>query len=143
MKYCKMLNEYKILLNREMELRNEIQMIADQSAALGLPNSLIDALKNELRMIRIKQTRLEDRAKVMNPNLARTFFHLKQCIEMDLLPLEKRHNALSFSNAMTAIEGLPVREETEQNLHLWAKGKKQFSDFYMTALLSYGVLEVI
>ena len=74
MKYCTMLDEYKILLNREMELRNEIQMIADQSAALGLANSLIDALKNELRMIRIKQTRLEDRAKVMNPNLARTFF---------------------------------------------------------------------
>ena len=66
---------------------------------------------------------------------------LKQCAEMDSMPLEKRAGALSFARAMTALEGLPAKDETEQNLLLWANGQKLFSDFYMKSLQSYRVVE--
>ena len=62
---------------------------------------------------------------------------------MDALPREKRGHALSFAKAMTALEGLPAKEETERNLLLWEKGEKRFSDFYMNALQNYRVLEVM
>lgn len=97
--------------------------------------------REEMDTLRREQTRLENAAKILDSNLYRTFVFLKQCAEMDSLPMEKRQDALSFARAMTALEGLSAREETEQNLLLWAKGEKKFTDFYMKSLQSYRVLE--
>lgn len=97
--------------------------------------------REEMETLRREQTRLESAAKILDTNLYRTFVFLKQCVEMDALPMEKRQDALSFARAMTALEGLSAREETEQNLLLWAKGEKKFADFYMKSLQSYRVLE--
>lgn len=74
-------------------------------------------------------------------NQSRMSFFLQQCAEMDALPLEKREDALAFAKAMTALEGLPAKEETEKNLQLWAKGEKRFADFYMEVLQGYSVIE--
>ena len=97
--------------------------------------------REEMDTLHREQTRLENAAKILDSNLYRTFVFLKQCAEMDSLPMEKRQDALSFARAMTALEGLSAREETEQNLLLWAKGEKKFTDFYMKSLQSYRVLE--
>ena len=97
--------------------------------------------KQEIDALRREQSRLESAARILDSNLYRTFVFLKQCAEMDALPMEKRQDALSFARAMTALEGLPAREETEQNLLLWAKGEKKFADFYMKSLQSYCVVE--
>lgn len=97
--------------------------------------------REEMETLRREQIRLESAAKILDTNLYRTFVFLKQCVEMDALPMEKRQDALSFARAMTALEGLSAREETEQNLLLWAKGEKKFADFYMKSLQSYRVLE--
>lgn len=97
--------------------------------------------REEMDTLRREQIRLERAAKILDTNLYRTFVFLKQCVEMDALPMEKRQDALSFARAMTALEGLSAREETEQNLLLWAKGEKKFADFYMKSLQSYRVLE--
>ena len=100
-----------------------------------------DPVKVEIDMLRREQNRLESAAKILDSNLYRTFIFLKQCAEMDAMPLEKRSGALSFARAMTALEGLSAKDETEQNLLLWAKGQKLFSDFYMKSLQSYRVVE--
>ena len=97
--------------------------------------------KEEMDILRREKIRLESAARILDTNLYRTFMFLKQCAEMDALPMEKRQDALSFARAMTALEGLSAREETEQNLLLWAKGEKKFTDFYMKSLQSYRVLE--
>ena len=97
--------------------------------------------KEEMAILRREQIRLESAARILDTNLYRTFMFLKQCAEMDALPMEKRLDALSFARAMTALEGLSAREETEQNLLLWAKGEKKFADFYMKSLQSYRVVE--
>ena len=102
-----------------------------------------DPVKVEMDMLRRDQNRLESAAKILDTNLYRTFIFLKQCAEMDAMPLEKRSGALSFARAMTALEGLSAKDETEQNLLLWAKGQKLFSDFYMKSLQSYRVVEGI
>ena len=85
--------------------------------------------------------KLDDTAKNYDGNQSRISYFLQQCAKMDTLPIEKRQDALSFARAITALEGLPSKEETEQNLQLWAKGEKSFSDFYMKALQSYSVIE--
>ena len=97
--------------------------------------------KAEMDMLRREQNRLESAAKILDTNLYRAFIFLKQCAEMDAMPLEKRSGALSFARAMTALEGLSAKDDTEQNLLLWANGQKLFSDFYMKTLQSYRVVE--
>ena len=57
------------------------------------------------------------------------------------MPIEKRKDALSFARAMTALEGLHAKEETEKDLQLWAKGEKRFADFYMEVLQGYSVID--
>jgi hypothetical protein len=100
-----------------------------------------EPVKAEIDILRREQMRLETAAKILDSNLYRTFIFLKQCAEMDAMPLEKRSGALSFARAMTALEGLSAKDETEQNLRLWASGQKLFSDFYMRSLQSYRVVE--
>ena len=97
--------------------------------------------KEEIKTIRQEQTRLESAAKILDSNLFRCFVFLKQCAQMDAMPMGKRQDALSFAKAMTALEGLPTREETEHNLLLWSKGEKKFEDIYLKSLQSYNVLE--
>ena len=80
-------------------------------------------------------------AKNHDGNQSRISFFLQQCAEMDAMPMEKRQEALSFAKAMTALEGLPAKEETEKNLQLWAKGEKRFVDFYMKSLQFYSIID--
>lgn len=113
----------------------------DDSARITAAIARREPVKEEMDAVRAEQMRLESAAKILDSNLYRTFFFLKQCAEMDALPMEKRMDALSFAKAMTALEGLPAKEETEQNLRLWARGEKKFAEFYMKSLQSYHVLE--
>ena len=102
---------------------------------------LRDALCKEIEDNQANLERLEKAAKILDAQLSRLFFHLRQCAEMDALPVSNREKALSFARAMTALEGLPARETTEKNLQLWAKGEKSFADFYLPALQDYRVME--
>lgn len=84
---------------------------------------------------------MESTEEYLISNQKRISFFLQQCAEMDALPIEKRKDALAFAKAMTALEGLPAKEETEKNLQLWARGEKRFADFYIKSLQSYHVLD--
>lgn len=99
------------------------------------------SLCKEIEKIHTTLDKLERAAKILDEQLNRSFFHLRQCADMDALPISKRDKALSFARAMTALEGLPARETTEENLKLWAKGEKSFADFYLPALQNYGAME--
>lgn len=104
--------------------------------------SLREALCEELEANNANLDRLEKAVKILDEQLSRSFFHLRQCADMDALPISKRDKALSFARAMTSLEGLPAREATEENLQLWAKGEKSFADFYLPALQNYRIMEV-
>ena len=72
----------------------------------------------------------EDVEKLEGRSLANYFFQVVGKLD-DKLDQER----------MTALEGLSAKDETEQNLLLWANGQKLFSDFYMKSLQSYRVVE--
>lgn len=101
-----------------------------------------ETLIKELKESNANLDRLERAAKILDEQLSRTFFYLRQCADMDALPVPKREKVLSFARAMTSLEGLPAKETTEENLRLWAKGEKSFADFYLPALQDYRVMEV-
>ena len=100
-----------------------------------------EPLKAQMEEIRKDQLRLESAARILDMGLYRTFLFLKQCAQMDALPVAKRQEVLLFSNAMTALEGLSAKPETDKSLQLWAKGEGSYTDIYMKALVQYRVVE--
>ena len=128
--------QYTVLGKKKSEYVREEDALQIRSAIARR-----EPVKGEIDILRREQNRLESAAKILDSNLYRTFIFLKQCADMDAMPKEKRFGALSFARAMTALEGLSAKDETEQNLLLWAKGQKLFSDFYMKSLQSYRVVE--
>ena len=100
-----------------------------------------EPLKMQLEELRKDQLRLESAARILDAGLYRTFLFLKQCAEMDALPVVKRQEALLFSDAMTALEGLCAKPETDKSLRLWARGEGSYTDIYMKALVHYQVVE--
>ena len=100
-----------------------------------------EPLKEQVEKVRKDQLRLESAARILDAGLYRTFLFLKQCAEMDALPVAKRQEALLFSDAMTALEGLCAKPETDKSLRLWARGEGSYTDIYMKALVQYRVVE--
>ena len=98
-------------------------------------------LRKEMETIGADLLRLEQAARILDDKLSRMLYFLRQCADMDALPLEKRKDALAFAAAMTSLEGVSARAETDQNLKAWAVGEKAFADFYIPILQSYGVME--
>lgn len=129
--------QYTLLGKKKSEYLRESEVDeVRRKLALG------EALRKEIEKINTNIDKLEKAVKMLDEQLSRTFSYLRQCADMDALPISKRDKALSFARAMTSLEGLPARETTEENLRLWAKGEKSFSDFYLPALQDYHVMEV-
>lgn len=114
---------------------NEAKFVRDKLAIRA-------SLQKEFDDNNVNLDRLERAVEILDKQLSRTFVYLRQCADMDALPISKRDKALSFARAMTSLEGLPAREITEENLKLWAKGEKSFADFYLPTLQDYRVMEV-
>jgi len=62
---------------------------------------------------------------------------------MDSMPVEMRKKSLEFGNAMTALEGIPASDYTNESLSLWAMGKYSFKDSYIRTLEKYNLIEVL
>ena len=99
-------------------------------------------LSDQLTLVNGELERIEAAVKILDKNMSKAFVYLRQCADMDAMPLSKRPQALSFATAMTALEGLPAGEETERNLRAWSMGEKSFGEFYLPVLKRYGVVEV-
>lgn len=102
-----------------------------------------EQISDELAAINQELTRLEQAVQILSPNLSRLFFYTKQSAQMDAMPISKRAKAISFSKAITDLEGLPARSETEENLLQWANGHKSFSEVYLPALNLYQIIGAV
>ena len=135
--------EYLYLQSRERGKKKSEYVREEDGPRVKQAIARREPVKLEIASLRNEQIRLENAARILSCDLYRMFGFLKQCAEMDALPIEKRSKALSFARAMTALEGLAAKEETEQNLLLWERGEKSFADFYMKSLQAYQIVEVI
>ena len=86
--------------------------------------------------------RIETAAGILDDSLHRRLAMLRRCAAMEALPFEERKKSLAFGSAMTAIEGIPVSEETEKNLSRWASGDISFLESYFNALRAHHLAEV-
>lgn len=114
-----------------------------QGQIAQVQNGLVqrEQLRQELEAVNKELERLEGAVKILEPKMSMTFYYLRQCADMDAMPVSKRSESMAFSNAMTALEGLPAKEDTENHLRSWASGQIPFADVYLPVLKRYGILE--
>ena len=86
--------------------------------------------------------RLEAAVGMLDKALYHKLVILRRCAAMDAMPVDMRKKSLEFGNAMTALEGLPASEDTENALSRWAIGQYSFRDGYLQALTKYHLIEV-
>ena len=86
--------------------------------------------------------KIEAASDILDDSLRRKLTTIRRCAAMELMPVEERRKSLAFGNAMTALEGIPVSEETEKNLSRWANGDLSFQESFMNTLRAYHLAEV-
>jgi len=96
----------------------------------------------KIREIDGRLEKIEAAARILDQDLYRKLILLRRCSVMETLPYEERKKSLVFGSAMKALEGIPVREETEMNLQRWANGDLSFQDSYFDTLRAYKLAEV-
>ena len=62
----------------------------------------------------------------------------KLCEGMDALTLEEKERCLLFAKAISAIEGLTISTELEQQLEKWKNGEIAFYQVFEDSLKKYG-----
>ena len=124
-------DKYIVLLQAYSKIRLE-QYAPSESAC--------EAKTREKELIETDLLKLENMAKTIDKSLSFKFQLLRQCADMDSLPLEKRGEALAFARAMTALEGTSTCEEVESGLAAWIIGQKSFFEVYIPVLIHLGVL---
>lgn len=96
------------------------------------------ALTEELPQIDTRLKELEKAAKLIDKNL---FCHLmvyKLSLKMDTLNNYEKEKCASFGDAMNAIEGVAVSEETAAEINAWKKGDMPFLSVFEDTLKRYG-----
>ncbi len=108
--------------------------------------SKLDARKTyeeNLPKIKTRLAELEKAAIFLSDALSRQLNMLKLSIPMENLSSTERVLSISFSDAMTAIEGVPVTTNVRNGLNDWEKGKTAFCSIFEQTLKQYGFLSEV
>ena len=97
---------------------------------------------DKIQVINGRLEKIESAADLLADGLRRRLVTLRRCAVMEALPIAERKKSLAFGNAMAALEGIPVSDETDKNLSRWANGDISFRESYLNTLRAYHLAEV-
>lgn len=92
----------------------------------------------ELPKVKARLSELEQAAGLLGKNISRQLMLLKLSTGMDSLSAEQKRRSSSFAGAMNAVEGIPVSEQTAQDIADWKNGNKPFLSIFEATLKRYG-----
>lgn len=92
----------------------------------------------ELPKLKARLSELEQAAELLGKNISRQLMLLKLSTGMDSLTAEQKRRSSSFAGAMNAVEGIPVSEQTAQDIVDWQNGDKPFLSIFEATLKRYG-----
>ena len=98
-----------------------------------------EELEAFIRQADEQMEKIESAASILDKSLYRKLIIQKRCAAMDSMPVDMRKKSLEFGNAMTALEGIPASEDTENYLSLWVAGQCSFKDGYLQTLAKYNL----
>ncbi len=93
--------------------------------------------------LNIRLAELEKAAAYLSSALSRQLNMLKLSVPMESLSSAERFLSVSFSDAMTSIEGVPITTDVRNGLNDWEKGETAFSTVFEQTLRQYGFLSEV
>jgi hypothetical protein len=100
--------------------------------------SLRKEYEAELPEILIRLADIETAAELLDKALLRKLKMLKLTSGMDSISADEKEKRISFSDAMTSIEGIPVSDRVKKDLANWKNGNITFLSVFEQTLKRYG-----
>ncbi len=100
--------------------------------------SLRKEYEAQLPKILIRLADIETAAEFLDKALLRKLKMLKLTSGMDSISADEKEKRISFSDAMTSIEGVPVSDKVKSDLANWKKGNITFLSVFEQTLKRYG-----
>lgn len=129
--YCYLQNRVGGKLISQYLEREEVNEITEQIARRKQYEAELPKLKARLK-------ELEQAARLLGKNINRQLMLLKLSTGMDSLSAEQKRRSSSFAGAMNAVEGIPISEQTAQEIAAWQNGNKPFLSIFEATLKRYG-----
>ena len=102
--------------------------------------SLRKEYEAELSEVLLRLSKIETAAELLDKALLRKLKILKLASGMDSISADEKEKRISFSDAMTAIEGVPVSDRVKNDLANWKNGNITFLSVFEQTLRRYGFL---
>ena len=100
--------------------------------------SLRKEYEAELPKVILRLADIETAAELLDKALLRKLKMLKLTSGMDSISASEKEKRISFSDAMTSIEGVPVSDRVKKDLANWKNGNITFLSVFEQTLRRYG-----
>ena len=115
----------------------------DEIDAITSKLSLRKEYETELPDILKRLEDIEKAAGLLDKALLRKLKMLKLTSGMDSISADEKEKCISFSDAMTAVEGIPVSGRLKKDLAEWKNGKVTFLSVFEETLKRYGFVSEV
>ena len=132
--------EYAYLKYRNGTTVESVYLKNNEAEEIESKLNLRKTYEEKLPKINSRLIEIERAAGYLSNALSRQLNVLKLSIPMESLSSAERFLSLSFSDAMTSIEGIQVTDDLRNTLSAWQNGKKTFSSIFTDTLRQYGFL---
>lgn len=130
--------QYLYLQTRNGDTVESKYIKADEVEDITQKLSLRKKYEAELPEILIRLADIETAAELLDKSLLRKLNMLKLTSGMDSISADEKEKRISFSDAMTSIEGVPVSAKVKTDLANWKKGNITFLSVFEQTLRRYG-----
>lgn len=130
--------KYRYLQIRANGKMVSIYLKSDEADRVAAELAERKTMEAELPKIVARMTELEQAAKLIGRGADRRLMLLNISMGMDAMDAEQKKRSISFADAMNAIEGVPVSEQTAKDIADWQNGKKTYLAVFETVLKRYG-----
>ena len=130
--------QYLYLQTRNGDTVESKYIKAEEADEITNQLSLRKEYEAELPDILIRLADIETAAELLDKALLRKLKMLKLTSGMDSMSADEKAKRISFSDAMTSIEGVPVSDRVKNDLANWKNGNITFLSVFEQTLRRYG-----
>ncbi len=130
--------QYLYLQTRNGESIESKYIKAEEADEITNLISLRKKYEAELPQVILRLADMEAAAELLDKSLLRKLKVLKLASGMDSISVDEKEKRISFSNAMTSIEGVPMSDRLKNDLTDWKNGNITFLSVFEQTLRRYG-----
>lgn len=131
-------NEYCYLQSRVHGKVTSVYIKAESVDSIDRELKLRKKYEAELHSIEKRLSEIREAVKILDSSFIRKFDLLDLSVGMDEINDLTKNRCVTFADAMTSIEGVPVSKTAKEELDDWLYGKATFISVFESTLKRYG-----